>query len=157
MDVFTGQMTTAVLGSYKENNVLFVNVPANMTNYYQPLNLTVNSYAKWYMKNKFNSWYSKRVKQQLDNAVNLKDVNFKLQLTTIKPIHASWLIEFHNHMSTNFGKEKIEGGRKTFGIIDVLKLGTKQLYSINDLDPMVTAVEITQKEQLLAICKLRLF
>ena len=60
-------------------------------------------------------------------------------------------------MSTNFGKEKIEGGRKTFGIIDVLKLGTKQLYSINDLDPMVTAVEITQKEQLLAICKLRLF
>ena len=55
MDVFTGQMTTAVLGSYKENNVLFVNVPANMTNYYQPLNLTVNSYAKWYMKNKFNS------------------------------------------------------------------------------------------------------
>ena len=81
MDVFTGQMTTAVLGSYKENNVLFVNVPANMTNYYQPLNLTVNSYAKWHMKNKFNSWYSKRVKQQLDNAVNLKDVNFKLQLT----------------------------------------------------------------------------
>ena len=63
MDVCTGQMTTAVLESYKENYILIVNVSANMSKYYQPLDLTVNGYTKWYMKNKFNSWYSEQVRQ----------------------------------------------------------------------------------------------
>ena len=34
MDVFTGKMTTAALENYKENNILIVNVPADMTKYY---------------------------------------------------------------------------------------------------------------------------
>lgn len=51
-------------------------------------------------------------------------------------------------MSTDTGK-KIESGWRAAGIIDALKLGTKQLLSIdsfNDLDPMVTLAEITQQE-----------
>ena len=34
MDVFTGQMTTAVLDAFKEADICIVNVPANMTKYY---------------------------------------------------------------------------------------------------------------------------
>ena len=41
MDVFAGQMTTEVLNAYEEANILIVNIPANMTKYYQPLYLTV--------------------------------------------------------------------------------------------------------------------
>ena len=55
------------------------------------------------------------------------------------------------------GKEQIESSWRAAGIIDVLKLDTKQLSSFgsyDDLDPMVTAVEITQQEQLLVICNL---
>ena len=48
MDVFTGQTTSPVVESYEENNICIVNVPANMTKYYQPL--TVNGYAKRFMK-----------------------------------------------------------------------------------------------------------
>ena len=52
-------------------------------------------------------------------------------------------------MSTDTGNEKIESGWRTPGIIDWLKLDTKQLPAINpfdDLDPMVTAVETTQQK-----------
>ena len=58
MDVFTGQMTKDVLDAYKDANVCIVNVPPNMTKFYQPLDLTVNGYAKRFLKRKFNEWYS---------------------------------------------------------------------------------------------------
>ena len=70
MDVFTGQMMTAVLEAFKEANVCIVNVPANMTKFYQPLDLMVNGYAKRFLKRKFNEWYSGQVKAQLDNGVS---------------------------------------------------------------------------------------
>ena len=54
MDVFTGQMTPQVIQHYAESNILIVNVPRNMTKYYQPLDLTVNGYSKRFLKNKFN-------------------------------------------------------------------------------------------------------
>ena len=30
------------------------------------------------MRNKFTSWYSEQVKQQLDNELNLEDINIKI-------------------------------------------------------------------------------
>ena len=50
MDVFTGQMTTAVLDDFKEGNICIANAPANMPKFYQPVNLTVNGYCKRYLK-----------------------------------------------------------------------------------------------------------
>ena len=54
MDVFTCQMTAEVLNAYEEANILIINVPANMTKYYQPLDLTVNGYAKRFEANSLN-------------------------------------------------------------------------------------------------------
>ena len=65
MDVFTGQMTPEVIASYKEFIVCVENVPANMTKYYQPLDLTVNREVKRFLKRKFVDWYSKQVSDQL--------------------------------------------------------------------------------------------
>ena len=45
MDVFTGQMTTEVINACDKANILIVNVPANMTKYYQPIDLTLNGYT----------------------------------------------------------------------------------------------------------------
>ena len=46
MDIFSVQMTAAVVDAFKEANICIVNVPANMTKFYQPLDLTVNGYCK---------------------------------------------------------------------------------------------------------------
>ena len=56
MDVFKGQVT----------NVVVVLVSANITNFLQPLDLTVNGYVKKFMHGKFNAWCSLQIGNQLD-------------------------------------------------------------------------------------------
>ena len=53
LDLFSGQTTEPVKEKLKENRILFVRVPANMTNLFQPLDLTVNRSFKAMMKRKF--------------------------------------------------------------------------------------------------------
>ena len=156
MDVFTGQMTTAVLEAFKEANVCIINVPANMTKFYQPLDLTVNGYAKRFLKRKFNEWYSGQVKAQLDNDVSLDGIQVGLQLTKLKPVHAGWIVQFYNHMTTSKGKEIINSGWKGAGISDALELGSSKMPSIDpfdDIDPMLSDCnEQCDDRHLLAVC-----
>ena len=49
-----GQITDKALSQYKDSNIEVVFVSANMTGLLQPLDLTVNGYAKKYYKSKFN-------------------------------------------------------------------------------------------------------
>ena len=60
-DVFRGQITDDVLTQYKDNNIEVVFVPTNMTGLLQPLDLTVNGYAKKYCKSKFHHWYMSEI------------------------------------------------------------------------------------------------
>lgn len=60
-----------------------------MTNLFQPLNLMVNGSAKAFIKRKFNEWYSLQVIKQLDFAKTFKDIEVKLLLSTLKPLHAN--------------------------------------------------------------------
>ena len=155
MDVFTGQMTSAVMGAYEEANICIVNVPPNMTIYYQPLDLTVNGYAKRYLKSRFHEWYSSQVKQQLDDGVNIEDVQVTLQLTKLKPIHAAWVVDLFNHMTTDIGKEIIESGWRAAGILDALKLGLEKLPSVDpfsDIAPMLNDDDQSNEVTLLALC-----
>ena len=89
MDVFTGQKTTKVMNLLKDNKILVTNIPANMTHFYQPLDLTVNGYAKKFMSRKFNSWYTDQISLQLEKGVRI-----------MKPLHAEWITDFYNHMTT---------------------------------------------------------
>ena len=86
MDVFYGQMTEDVVKQYQDNNILIVNVARNMTNYYQPLDLTVNGYYMKFLKRKFTQWYSAEETRQLAYKVAFEDVQVKLQLTKLKPL-----------------------------------------------------------------------
>ena len=54
-DVFTGQMTSEVKEVLQKNTILVTNVPANLTRFYQPLDLIVNESAKRIITKKFNS------------------------------------------------------------------------------------------------------
>ena len=128
----------------QDNNISIVNVPRNMTKYYQPLNLTVNGYCKKFLKRKFTQWYSVEVTRQLANKVALEDVQVKLQLTKLKPLQAGWIIEFFNEMTTSKSSEIIGSGWNASGIKDANKLGTENLPSLHpfeELDPMMNETE----------------
>ena len=51
-----------------------MNVPLNITKYYQPLEWTVNGYVKHFMERKFDDWCSNRITDQLDSGASLEDV-----------------------------------------------------------------------------------
>ena len=49
-DVFRGQTTDKFLNVLKDNNILSTKIPPNMTHVFQPLDFTVNKFAKDFMK-----------------------------------------------------------------------------------------------------------
>ena len=125
MDVFTGQMTTNVRDVITKNNICFVNIPANMTKFYQPLDVTVNGHAKRFFKSKFSAWYADQISKQLNEGVKIDEVNVKFHLTTMKPLHAQWVVDFYNEMTTSKGSTITESGWRAAGISDAMRLGSK--------------------------------
>ena len=79
-DVFRGQMTDKVKEWIAELNIECVYVPANMTHFFQPLDLTVNGCAKQRMRKEFVTYYSYAVKQQLDSGKQLEDIEVDFRL-----------------------------------------------------------------------------
>ena len=140
MDVFTGQMTEDAVKRYQDNNILIVNIPRNMTKYYQPLDLTVNGYCKKFLKRNFTQWYSAEVTRQLANKVALEDVQVQLQLTKLRPLQPGWIIEFFNEMTTSKGTEITVSGWNVSGIKGVIKLGTEMLPSLDPLEELDTMI-----------------
>ena len=119
-----------------------------MTNLPQPLDLTVNGYAKKFCRKRTNHWYMEQITEQLDDGKQIEEVDVKLQLTRLKPLHAEWLVELFNHMTTSQGKEIIMSGWKASGIIEAIKKGTVILPNLdpfNDLDPLLTESPNTEE------------
>ena len=137
-DVFTGQMTSDFNVYVHRSEMVAAHIPNNMTADYQTLDATVNKHAKTFTRNKFNDWYCNEITTQLDAGVNLEDVDIKLRLTRLKPLHAGWLVDLYNHMTSEEGKKIILAGWRTTGIMDAISLGVANLPSLDpfaDIDP----------------------
>ena len=126
-DVFRGQKITPTLDILKENNIITEYVPSNMTNYYQPLDCTTNKWAKDFLKAKFRTWFSKLGQKHLDKGIALDDINIRFQLKTMKPLHAKWLIDLYNEVTSPHVKDVITGRWEKSGIWDAVKLGSRGL------------------------------
>ena len=140
MDVFRGQMTEEVVSMLRTNNIWLVKVPNNMTHLLQPYDPTVNGHCKSFMKGMFAEWYRKQVEEALSHGKKVEDIEIKFYLTVIKPLHAKWLMEFYNHITSEKGSEIIINGWKRSGIYDAAKNGSSSLPSIdpfNEIDPLV--------------------
>ena len=105
-DVFKGQVTTKVMETLESLNIECVHVPANMTHFFQPLDLTVNRCAKQQMKNEFVTYYSEAVRCQLDSGKQLEDVDIDFRLSVLKPLHAQWLVNSYNFFTSPDGFQK---------------------------------------------------
>ena len=119
-DVFRGQMTDEVKQKLCSLHIECVYVPANMTHFFQPLDLTVNGSGKQLMKKEFITYYSDAVKQQLESGTKLEDVEVDFRLSVLKPLHAQWLVNMYNFFSTERGRLVISKGWKKAEISGLL-------------------------------------
>ena len=87
MDNFKGQDNEEMKQLCAKNNCELVIVPHNLTNKFQPLDISINQSAKKFISNKFNAWYAGRVSKQLSNGVALGDIKISLKLSDLKPLH----------------------------------------------------------------------
>ena len=110
-----------------------------MTNYYQPLDLTKNKWAKKFLKTKFSQWYSEQIQDTLDGDKAIQDIEVKVPLGVMKPLHGCWLIEMYNELTSARCKKVIKSGWDRSGILDAITLGSKKLPKLDlfaDIDPL---------------------
>lgn len=141
MNVFKGQMTDAVKEVLKENRILLEKVPANLTYLFQPLDVQggPNGYVKRMMKNKFTLWYADQIDKAPDAGTDLSNIDISLKLSTVKPLHAKWILEIYDHMTSAEGKKVCLKGWDVAGISDAVKKGLNQMALIDpfhDIDPL---------------------
>ena len=106
----------------------------------QPLDLTVNGHCKSFIKGMFAEWYRKQVEEALPHGKKVEDIEIKFYLTVIKLLHAKWLMQFYNHITSEKGSEILVNGWKRSGIYDAVKNGSSSLPSIvpfNEVAPLV--------------------
>ena len=120
MDTFKGQDNEAMKSLCNKNNCALVNVPHNLTNKFQPLDLTINQKAKKYLSSKFNEWYAERVSKQLMNGKAPGHVKVLLKLSDLKPLHAKWIVEMYGYLKQQ--KESVVKGFEKAGILEAVKM-----------------------------------
>ena len=118
-----------MLDKLKSLNCEFVAVPANMTHFFQPLDLAVNRSAKQFMRKQFVMYYSEIVRHKLENGENVEDIEVDLRLTAIKPLHAQWLVSMYNFFTSSKGPQIIVKEWKKAGISGIILDGTTTIPS----------------------------
>ena len=78
----------------------------------------------------------------LDEGKDIKDIEISLKLSIVKPLHAKWLIEIYNHMTSSEGRGVCLKGWKVAGILDAAEKGLDGLPNLepfHDIDPLGTS------------------
>ena len=112
-----------------------------MTQLFQPLDLMVHKHCKSYLKRLFSEWYAQQIKNQLSLGKKVEEIKIKFRLTTLKSLHAKWLVEYYNEITSENGSSVIINGWKAAGIYNAIKAGSSGLQSINPIEyisPLVT-------------------
>ena len=78
-------------------------VPHNLTNKFQPLDISVNKAAKAFIQNMYNEWFSNEVVTQLNRGVDPTEVKITSKLSDLKPLHASWIVDLYKHLKKETG------------------------------------------------------
>ena len=153
MDVFKGQMIDPVKEILKKNNIVLQKVPANLTYLFQPLDVQggPNGYAKKFMKKKFTLWYVDQVQRAMDAGKSMGEIDIDLKLSVLKPLHASWLIELFNHMTSPARRAVSLEGWEVAGITEAVGNGISKhpsLATFHDIDPLSFTSVATEENDL---------
>ena len=116
-DMFKGQLTNKVK-ILIEKYVKIVPVPHNMTNYFQPLDLTGNPSCQLFLHDKAQLQYAELVQPQISKGIAPETISVDLKICIVKPIHTKWMTEYYNHIRAD---EDIENGWHRSGITKAIK------------------------------------
>ena len=119
IDTLKGQDNDTLKKLCAENNCDVVIVRHNLTNKFQPLDLSVNKADKSFIQNKYNDWFADQVFTQLQNGKDPTDVKITSKLLDLKPIHARWIVDWYNHGIKE--KEMIVSGFNSAGISEAVQ------------------------------------
>ena len=93
------------------------------------------------MKIKKGKWQKLQERGQKSEGKEVEQIEVKLTLTTLKPIHAKWLVDFYNHMTTPDWEQVISSDWSAAGITNALKNWKTCLEPLDpfaDIDPLVS-------------------
>ena len=81
--------------------------PTNFTYLFKPLDVEggPNLCVKPMMKKKFTNWNADQTTQAIGKSQELEQIEIPLKLLIVKPLHAKWLIEMYNEMTSADGKQ----------------------------------------------------
>lgn len=103
---------------------------ANMTHLFQPMDLMVNNQCNIFMKNKFGEWFAKKVENSLKLGLKVEEINMQFILPSMTPLHVLRLVEFWYHTKPGSGSSIITNCWKATGIFDAI-MGSTELPSLN--------------------------
>ena len=95
---FKGQGNDTLKKLCAENNCDVIVPHNNLTNKFQPLDLSIDKAAKSFIQNKCNDWFADQVFTQHQNGKDPNDVEISSKLSDLKPIHARWIVDYYNHV-----------------------------------------------------------
>lgn len=87
-------------------------IPNNMTNFVQPLDLSVNRSFKSYLRHEAQSCYSLEIEKQLKDSKQAHEIKVDIQISVMKPLHAKWIVLFYYNMK-NHNQIILAGWRKS--------------------------------------------
>ena len=115
MDTFKGQDNDELRKLCMSNNCEVVIVPHNLTNKFQPLDLSVNKAAKAFISEKYNTWMTNEISKQIKKGIAPPDVKVSLNLSVmIKPLLTKSIVDLHHYLKAE--KAMILRGFKAAGI-----------------------------------------
>ena len=120
-------MTKAVPNLPKDYSIFISHVPNNMTHIFQPLDLTVNSWAKKFMKEKYAIWHASQIPAGLEKGLAVDVIDVKTPLTTMKLLDAKWIMNLHDEITLEKGNEMVLTGWKEARILDAVEMGSTKL------------------------------
>ena len=130
MDMFKGQNNDIVLNLWKKHFCQVVIVPHNLTNKFQPLDITVNKPAKSFISNKYNEWFAEQVAKQLQKGIPPADIQVSLNLGELKVMHARWISALYDYLCDQ--EEIILNGFKAAGITEAVESASAVLQRIEN-------------------------